>query len=107
MKSINSKTEFENVLNGDLPVVIDFYADWCGPCQSLMPTVEKLSEDFAGKVEIQKVNIDKNSDIAAQFGIRSIPSLFFIKNEEVKNRVTGLISESILREKINDLVLAA
>jgi len=86
------------------PLMIDFYADWCGPCQSLLPTVEKLSQEYEGKVEIQKVNVDQNRELAAKFGIRSIPALFFMKNQEIVDRVNGVLPESVLREKLDALL---
>ena len=80
----------------DKPAIIDFYADWCGPCQTLMPTVEKISREFQDDIEVRKVNVDQNSELAAKFGVRSIPSLFFIKEEEVLDRTVGLITTNTL-----------
>jgi|TARA_B110000285_G_C14795515_1_gene455042 thioredoxin 1 len=77
MKKVENNQDFEQLMNQDNPVLLDFYADWCGPCQSLLPTIEKLSLEYDGKVEIQKVNVDENSELAAKFGVRSVPALFF------------------------------
>jgi len=104
MKTIESINDYENLMNQENPVLLDFYADWCGPCQALLPTVEKLSKDYEGKVEIQKVNVDQNQELAAKFGIRSIPALFFMKNEEIVDRVNGTLPESEIREKLDALL---
>ena len=100
MKKVENIQDFEELMNQKNPVLLDFYADWCGPCQSLLPTVEKLSKEYEGKVEIQKVNVDENSELAVKFGVRSIPALFFLKDAEVIDKGVGLLSESVLREKI-------
>lgn len=100
MKKVESTQEFEQLMNQENPVLLDFYADWCGPCQSLLPTIEKLSKEYEGKVEIQKVNVDENQELAIKFGVRSIPALFFMKDAEVVDKGVGTLSESVLREKI-------
>jgi thioredoxin len=104
MKSINNNVEFDNLINQSNPILLDFYADWCGPCQTLLPTVDKLSKEFEGSVEIRKVNVDENKELAAQFQIRSIPALFFIKDNQIVDKVSGLAAEGTLRSKLNDLV---
>jgi len=104
MKSIKSNKEFNTVVTGDKPFVIDFYADWCGPCQTLLPTVTKLSEEYKETVNIVKVNIDNQRDIATKFNIKSIPTLFFGQNAKIKDRVNGLASEHTLRKKIDALL---
>ena len=104
MKTIENNDDYNNLMNQENPVLLDFYADWCGPCQSLLPTIEKLSKEYEGKVEIQKVNVDQNRELAAKFGIRSIPALFFMKNSEIVHRVNGLLPESALREKLDALL---
>jgi thioredoxin 1 len=104
MKTIENNNDYEKVINQDKPVLLDFYADWCGPCQSLLPTVEKLSEEYEGKVEIQKVNVDENRDLAIKYGVRSIPALFFIKDTEIVDKLNGVVSESILKEKLEALL---
>jgi thioredoxin 1 len=104
MKTIENNNDYEKVINQEKPVLLDFYADWCGPCQSLLPTVEKLSEEYQGKVEIQKVNVDENRDLAIKYGVRSIPALFFIKDTEIVDKLNGLVSESVLKEKIEAIL---
>lgn len=104
MKTIENIEDFNKLMDQNKPVLLDFYADWCGPCQSLLPTVDKLSKEFEGKVEIQKVNVDKNRELAAKFGVRSIPALFFLKDSEIVDKANGIQPESVLREKLNALL---
>ena len=104
MKTIENIEEYENLINQEKPILLDFYADWCGPCQSLLPTVEKLAKEYDGKIEIQKVNVDKNNELASKFGVRSIPSLFFMKNSEVVETINGAVPENVLREKLETLL---
>ena len=104
MKTIENYDDYNTLMEQNKPVLLDFYADWCGPCQTLLPTVDKLSKEFEGKVEIQKVNVDQNRELAAKFGVRSIPALFFLKNSEIVDRANGLQPESVLREKLDALL---
>ncbi len=104
MRSITSNKQFNELVEGGNPFVLDFYADWCGPCQTLLPTVEKLADEYKEKVSIFKVNIDKQRALAEKFNVRSIPSLFFLKGNQVKNKHNGLASETELRKKIKSLI---
>ena len=89
---------------GDKPAVIDFYASWCGPCQRLLPVIETLSDEFEGKIDIYKVNVDQEEELAAAFNIRTIPTLIFIPMSGKPEREVGAKSESELREKLNNLL---
>ena len=100
MKEINNTQEFYSLVKGKKPVLLDFYADWCGPCQSLLPIVEKLADKHGDKIEIVKVNIDKNPQLSQRFSVRSIPALFFIKEGEVVENAMGMQTESTLDSKI-------
>lgn len=104
MKAVKNLEDYEKLINQEKPILLDFYADWCGPCQYLLPTVEKLSKEFDGKIEIQKVNVDQNRELAAQFDVRSIPALFFIKGSKIVDRLKGVVSEDIIREKLNFII---
>jgi len=100
MKSIKSNKQFNNLVKSGKPFVIDFYADWCGPCQTLLPTVDKLSKEFEGKVEILKANVDDQRDLASKFKVKSIPAIFFMKENKILDSVIGVASESTLRKKV-------
>ena len=89
---------------GDKPAVIDFYASWCGPCQRLLPIIETLSEEFEGKIDIYKVNVDQEEELAAAFNIRTIPTLIFIPMDGKPEREVGGKSESELHERLNNLL---
>lgn len=104
MKTVKDNNDYKALIAQEKPILLDFYADWCGPCQTLLPTVDKLSKEFEGKIEIQKVNVDQNRELATKFGVRSIPALFFIKNSEVVDKTNGLQTEAVLKEKLNALL---
>jgi len=103
MKNKQNQSEFDQLVNQSNPILLDFYADWCGPCQTLLPIVDKLSNEYKGTVEIRKVNVDENQELAAQFKVRSIPALFFIKDNQIVDRVNGVVPEGALRTKLNAL----
>ena len=96
----------EEVLKSDIPVMVDFYADWCGPCRMMMPIVEKMAEKYNGKVKVGKVNTEHQPELAAMFNVRSIPSFFFIKNGKVVESAVGGMSEGNLSAKIDNLINA-
>lgn len=100
MKEINSASQLEQLKNGEKPLLIDFYADWCGPCQTMLPIVDELSQKYDGEVEIVKINIDKQRELAREFGVRSIPSLFFIEKGQIKEHLVGLQTKGLLDSKL-------
>lgn len=99
MKEIKSVKDFNQLMEQDKPVLLDFYADWCGPCQALLPTVEKLANQYDGKIEVAKVNIDQHNALATKLNVRSIPALFFIQNKVVKEKLVGFQSEAALNSR--------
>jgi len=101
--AINSEN-FDSIMKSEQLVVIDFWAQWCGPCRALTPIVEELAEEYKGKVVIGKCDTDENNDIAIQFGVRNIPMLVFIKNGEVKDVLVGLVKKIELSAKIDSLI---
>lgn len=100
MKEIKTVEEFNVLVRQDKPVLIDFYASWCGPCQALAPIMQKLSEKHGEKIDIVKIDIEKNQAIANKFSVRSIPTLMFIQNLAIKEKLLGYKSEAVLEAKI-------
>tara|TARA_B100000809_G_C15137276_1_gene531235 strand:- start:5645 stop:5974 length:330 start_codon:yes stop_codon:yes gene_type:complete len=101
MKEIQNINELQEIIKGDKPVLLDFYADWCGPCQTLLPIVERLAVKHQSDFIIAKVNVDKNPELSQKFKVRSIPALFFIQDGELKESLAGLRTERELDEKIH------
>ena len=91
----------ELALQSDKPVVIDFWAEWCGPCRMVSPIVEELAGDYEGKAVIGKVNVDHNPEISSKYGIRSIPTILFIKNGEVVDKQVGAVPKEVLAGKLD------
>ena len=87
------------VLQSDLPVFVDVYADGGGPCKMMSPVIDKLAEEYEGKIKVGKVNVDENGDLAVKYGIMSIPNMIFFKNGEVADRVVGAIPKPAMKEK--------
>lgn len=90
---------------GELPALIDFYADWCGPCKMVAPILEELSEEYKGKIDIYKVNTEQEQELAAAFGIRSIPSLLFIPKEGKPQMAMGALPKESFKKAINEVLL--
>lgn len=92
------------VRQADTPVLVDFWAEWCGPCKQIGPSLEELSDEYAGKVKIVKVNIDENPDAAAGLGVRGIPALFMFKNGEVVSNRMGAAPKAALKSWIDESI---
>ena len=92
---------FEEVIATDKPVLVDFWAEWCGPCKMIGPVVEELASDYDGKAVIGKINVDENPAVSAKFGIRSIPTLLVLKGGEIVDKQVGAVPKSVLAGKID------
>jgi len=101
---VTDATFDEEVKNSDIPVVVDFWAEWCGPCKMIGPALEELSDEYEGKIKIAKVNVDENPNSPMQFGVRGIPALFMFKDGQVVSNKTGAAPKSVLEDWIKGAV---
>jgi len=100
-----NQSNFENEISqADMPVMVDLWAAWCGPCRAVAPIVEEIATEFDGKAKIAKINIDENPAIAAKYNVMSIPTLLFFKDGEVQEQIIGLVSKEKIAEKLNSLL---
>ena len=95
---------FNDIIETDKGILLDFYADWCGPCQALGPIIDELSEEFKDRAIIGKVNVDQNPNLTAFFKVKSMPTLVFVKNKQMIEKIKGLIPKPNLEEMLEDLV---
>ena len=94
----------ELVMKSELPVLIDFWAPWCGPCRAIAPLIDELAEAYEGKALITKCDVDSSSDVPVKFGIRNIPTLLFFKNGELKDKIVGSTSKAAIAAKLDALM---
>jgi thioredoxin 1 len=105
--NVTDKTFQQEVLGSDLPVLVDFWAEWCGPCKMVAPILDKLAVEYAGKVKITKVDVDANPGLSQAFRVMSIPTLMFAKNGKIVGQEVGALPEHILRSAIEQLIALA
>jgi thioredoxin 1 len=105
--TVSDATFESEVLKSDKPVLVDFWAPWCGPCRMIAPIVEELANDYEGKAIIAKVNVDDNPKISMQFGIRSIPTLLIFKNGQVVDQIVGAVPKGVIESKLKSQLTAS
>ena len=101
MAKVATNTNFEELLQSDKLVIVDFWATWCGPCRMLSPLLDEVEEEMADKIEVVKVNVDDADEVAARFRIMNIPTLLFFKNGQLVDKTVGAMPKNVLVEKIN------
>lgn len=94
----------KEIINNGKPVVIDFWAEWCGPCRMMSPIIEELAHEYEGKVKVGKLNVDENSETTEEYGIMNIPTLLFFKNGQIVDKQVGATQKSVLVKKIEALL---
>jgi thioredoxin 1 len=101
---VSDATFDQEVLQSELPVLVDFWAVWCGPCKAIAPAVEAVAAAFAGKLKVAKVNVDENAATPSRYGIRGIPALLFFKGGKIVDQVVGFVPQDVLEEKVKSLL---
>ena len=94
----------QEVLKSSIPVLIDFWAPWCGPCKAIAPIIDELAKDYAGKLKVVKLNVDDNPETAARYGVRGIPNLLIIKNGQVKDQIVGAVPKGHLVKAVDTAI---
>ncbi len=95
---------FESLKNGQQPLVVDFWATWCGPCRMIAPVIEELAKEYDGRITVGKCDVEENDDIAMEFGIRNIPTILFFKGGQVVDKLVGAASKAKIQEKFEALL---
>lgn len=104
VKAVTDQSFKEDVLGSKEPVLVDFWAEWCGPCRMISPIVEELSEEFKGRVKVTKVDVDSNPEISVEYGIRNIPTLLFFKDGALVDKAVGVQPKEKLAERLQSLL---
>ena len=102
--AVTDATFDAEVKQSDIPVVVDFWAEWCGPCKLLTPVIDELAAEYSGKIKIAKVNVDQQANLAARYGIRSIPTIIIFKGGEVAEQMVGMQAKEALKAKLDSLL---
>ena len=104
MEKVVTESNIDEILAGPQPVLIDFWATWCGPCRALAPTVDEIASEYEGRVVVAKCNVDDCEDVAVRFGIRNIPTLMYFKDGQMVSRSAGLVSKADIEAKLAALI---
>lgn len=104
METKITTSNFETLKNGELPLVVDFWATWCGPCRMIAPIVEELANEYDGKIAVGKCDVEECDDLAAEYSIRNIPTILFFKDGKVVDKLVGAVSKTKLQEKFDSLL---
>ena len=104
METKITSSNFETLKNGELPLVVDFWATWCGPCRMIAPIVEELAKEYDGKINVGKCDVEECDDIAGEFGIRNIPTILFFKGGQVVDKMVGAANKAKIEEKFKALL---
>ncbi|MCS6990229.1 MAG: thioredoxin [Chloroherpetonaceae bacterium] len=105
--TVSDATFESEVLRSDKPVLVDFWAPWCGPCRMIAPIVEALADDYDGKAKVAKVNVDDNPQVSMRYGIRSIPTLLIFKNGQVVDQIVGAVPRGVIENKLRSQLAAS
>lgn len=103
---VNDANFDQEVLGSELPVLVDFWAVWCGPCKAIAPIVDSIATAYAGKLKVAKVNVDQNGATPSRYGIRGIPALLFFKGGKVADQIVGYVPQDVIEEKVQRLLAA-
>jgi len=101
---VTDKTFEQEILQSELPVLVDFWAGWCGPCKALAPTIDALAVSYAGKLKVAKVDVDQNGEAPSRYGIRGIPALLFFKGGKIVDQIVGFVAQDVIEEKIKAIL---
>ena len=103
-KEVNETNWDDQVLNSDLPVLVDFWAEWCGPCKMIAPSVHDMAEEFDGQLTVGKLDVDSSPNIAMKYNVRSIPALIFFKNGEPVDQIVGAVPKGVLKKRVEQVL---